>query len=79
MLEISERSIAVSILASVAIPFQINNRFLLFPCRYDYPGVITTHPTGTEDYSIKGKFKVPANFHIGNIGLAPKWNTTGER
>lgn len=44
--------------------------------RYDYPGVITTHPTGTEDYSIKGKFKVPANFHIGNIGLAPKWNTT---
>ena len=23
-----------------------------------YPGVITTHPTGTEDYSIRGKFKV---------------------
>lgn len=44
--------------------------------RYDYPGLITTHPTGTEDESIKGKFKVPANFHIGNIGLAPKYNST---
>ncbi|KAL4531407.1 hypothetical protein Ndes2526B_g04471 [Nannochloris sp. 'desiccata'] len=44
--------------------------------RYDYPGIITTHPTGTEDDSIKGKFKIPCNFHIGNIGLAPKYNTT---
>jgi hypothetical protein len=25
---------------------------------YYYPGVITQHPTGTEDMSIKGKFKV---------------------
>lgn len=25
---------------------------------YYYPGLITTHPTGTEDYSIRGKFKV---------------------
>lgn len=40
-----------------------------------YPGVITSHPTGTEDYSIQGLFKVPANFHIGNIGLAPKYNS----
>ena len=24
---------------------------------YLYPGIITTHPTGTEDYSIQGKFK----------------------
>ena len=24
---------------------------------YLYPGVITSHPTGTEDYSIRGKFK----------------------
>ena len=24
---------------------------------YLYPGIITTHPTGTEDYSIRGKFK----------------------
>lgn len=44
--------------------------------RYYYPGLITSHPTGTEDTSIKGLFKVPANFHIGNIGLAPKYNTT---
>jgi hypothetical protein len=24
---------------------------------YWYPGIITSHPTGTEDYSIRGKFK----------------------
>lgn len=24
---------------------------------YWYPGLITTHPTKTEDYSIRGKFK----------------------
>ena len=24
---------------------------------YWYPGLITSHPTGTEDYSIRGKFK----------------------
>lgn len=24
---------------------------------YLYPGVITPHPTGTEDYDIRGKFK----------------------
>lgn len=27
-----------------------------------YPGLITTHPTGTEDYTIRGKFKV-RNLH----------------
>lgn len=37
---------------------------------YQYPGLITTHPTGTESYKIKNKFKVPINIHIGNIGLA---------
>lgn len=41
---------------------------------YYYPGILTQHPTGTEDYSIRGKFKVPANFHIGSIGLAPKYD-----
>jgi len=25
---------------------------------YQYPGLITTHPTGTENYAIKNKFKV---------------------
>ena len=25
---------------------------------YAYPGLITQHPTGSEDYSIRGKFKV---------------------
>ncbi|PSC67996.1 acetamidase [Micractinium conductrix] len=43
---------------------------------YYYPGLLTVHPTGTEDYSIRGKFKIPANIHIGNIGLAPKYDTT---
>ncbi|KIZ05259.1 acetamidase/formamidase [Monoraphidium neglectum] len=41
---------------------------------YQYPGIITKHPTGTEDYSIRGKFKVPVNLHIGNIGLVPDTN-----
>jgi hypothetical protein len=40
---------------------------------YAYPGILTKHPTGTEDYSIRGKFRVPANLHVGNIGLAPKY------
>lgn len=40
---------------------------------YGYPGVVHEHPTGTEDYSIRGKFIVPANLHIGNMGLAPKY------
>ncbi|KAL4425547.1 hypothetical protein ABPG75_009563 [Micractinium tetrahymenae] len=43
---------------------------------YYYPGVITSHPTGTEKYGIRGKFKVPTNLHIGNIGLAPDYNDT---
>ena len=25
---------------------------------YLYPGILTSHPTGSEDYSIRGKFKV---------------------
>lgn len=37
---------------------------------YQYPGLITNHPTGTEDYSVAGKWKVPINFHIGSMGLA---------
>jgi len=39
-------------------------------------GVITQHPTGTEDYSIRGKFKVPINFHVGSMGLAQATNVT---
>eukprot|EP01024_Parvocaulis_polyphysoides_P034568 TRINITY_DN30620_c0_g1_i1.p1 TRINITY_DN30620_c0_g1~~TRINITY_DN30620_c0_g1_i1.p1 ORF type:complete len:492 (-),score=88.47 TRINITY_DN30620_c0_g1_i1:208-1683(-) len=39
-----------------------------------YPGLITTHPTGTEDYSIRGKFRIPVKIHPGIIGLAPAWN-----
>ena len=38
---------------------------------YEYPGLITNHPTGTEDYSVAGKWQVPLNFHIGSMGLAP--------
>lgn len=39
-------------------------------------GVITKHPTGTEDYSIRGKFKVPVNFHVGSLGLVQATNAT---
>ncbi len=41
-----------------------------------YPGIITPHPTGTEDYSMRGKFRVPVNFHIGNMILAAATNYT---
>lgn len=34
-------------------------------------GVITTHPTGTEDYSIRGKYKVSWGMH-GWQQLAPR-------
>ena len=39
-------------------------------------GIVTRHPTGTEDNSIRGKFKVPVNFHIGSMGLALATNVT---
>ena len=42
----------------------------------DVQGIVTKHPTGTEDYSIRGKFKVPVNFHIGSMGLALATNVT---
>lgn len=42
----------------------------------DMQGVITKQPTGTEDYSIQGKFKVPINFHVGSLGLAQATNAT---
>jgi len=38
---------------------------------YQYPGLITNHPTGTEDYTVANKWQVPINFHIGSMGLAP--------
>lgn len=40
---------------------------------YGWPGLLTSHPTGTADTSIRGKFVVPANLHIGNMGVAPKF------
>ena len=33
--------------------------------------MITSHPTGAEDYTVAGKWQVPINFHIGSMGLAP--------
>ena len=38
---------------------------------YNYPGVITSHPTGTEDYTVAKAWQIPVNFHIGSMGLAP--------
>eukprot|EP01025_Chloroclados_australasicus_P049801 TRINITY_DN5694_c0_g1_i1.p1 TRINITY_DN5694_c0_g1~~TRINITY_DN5694_c0_g1_i1.p1 ORF type:complete len:360 (-),score=28.39 TRINITY_DN5694_c0_g1_i1:20-1021(-) len=38
-----------------------------------YPGLITQHPTGTENYDIRGKFRIPVQIHPGVMGLAPKW------
>jgi acetamidase/formamidase len=38
---------------------------------YHYPGVITAHPTGNEDYTVAKKWQIPVNFHIGSLGLAP--------
>lgn len=63
---------------------QTFSRMTQVPCTNDtqlweglyYPGIITKHPTGTEDYSIRGKFKVPVNFHIGSMGLALATNVT---
>ena len=30
---------------------------------YNFPGVITAHPTGFEDYSVAGAWQIPVNFH----------------
>lgn len=49
---------------------------VLSPGMVDVQGIITKHPTGTEDYSIRGKFKVPVNFHIGSMGLALATNVS---
>ena len=38
---------------------------------YNFPGVITAHPTDFEDYSVAGAWQIPLNFHIGSMGLAP--------
>ena len=67
---------------AVRLPFAADN--ITVPCVNGvqqwqglyYPGIITPHPTGTEDYSIRGKFRVPLNFHIGNMILAAATNYT---
>jgi acetamidase/formamidase len=38
---------------------------------YQFPGLITQHPTGTEDYSVAGAWQIPLNYHVGSMGLAP--------
>ena len=39
---------------------------------YQFPGLVTVHPTGNEDYTVNGnRFRIPVNMHIGSMGLAP--------
>ena len=42
------------------------------PCHliHTCPSIPLPPPYNSQTYAIKNKFKVPVNFHIGNIGLA---------
>ena len=37
---------------------------------YNFPGVITQHPTGFEDYSVAGAWQIPLNFHGACVRIA---------
>lgn len=37
--------------------------------QYAYPGCVAN--TVVRDYSVRGKWRAPANLHIGNMGVAP--------
>lgn len=36
-----------------------------------YAGLKTNPPEDIRDYSVRGKYRIPVNLHIGNMGLAP--------
>lgn len=36
-----------------------------------YSGLVYDAPEQLRDYSVKGKWRIPVNMHIGNMGLAP--------
>ena len=36
-----------------------------------YGGLVYDAPEEIRDYSVKGKWRIPVNMHIGNMGLAP--------
>ena len=36
-----------------------------------YSGLVYDSPEEIRDYSVKGKWRIPINMHIGNMGLAP--------
>lgn len=36
-----------------------------------YSGLVYDAPEELRDYSVKGKWRIPINMHIGNMGLAP--------
>lgn len=36
-----------------------------------YAGLVYNSPEELRDYSVKGKWRIPVNMHIGNMGLAP--------
>lgn len=36
-----------------------------------YGGFVYDAPEEIRDYSVKGKYRIPMNMHIGNMGLAP--------
>ena len=37
-----------------------------------YSGLVYDAPEQLRDYSVKGKWRIPINMHIGNMGLSPK-------
>ncbi len=36
-----------------------------------YGGFVYDAPEEIRDYSVKGKYRIPMNMHMGNMGLAP--------
>ncbi|GAB4813793.1 hypothetical protein N2152v2_000839 [Parachlorella kessleri] len=54
----------------IHVPCEDGKQFWTFP--FQYSGQLYVVPEDLKDYSVKGKYRLPVNMHIGNMGLAPK-------
>lgn len=57
------------------IPCTEDGQDFTFP-NTGYSGQVLSVPESIKDYSVQGKWRVPVNMHIGNMGLAPKVGAT---
>lgn len=60
---------------AIACPYQSPAQLWLCPLQNftgaSYAGLVYDSPEELRDYSVRGKWRIPINMHIGNMGLAP--------